>query len=317
MASVILLALAPVFFVLALGYAAGRFKVVENHHVEGFNTLVMSFALPASLFVAIASAPRRELIEQAPLAVLLGLTMLVLFIAWYAIARVVLKVSRPDASLQALTIAFPNLAGVGLPIAGSVLGSGGAVPVAVVLATGSILITPVALLIVEMTAADRDGVSIVSPSASILHSVQRAVSKPVVVAPLIGVLISLGGLPIDAVIKASLALIGQSAAGVALFLTGLVLSAQPLQLNWRILGATCMGDIARPLLAVALARIIPMSPTATATAILLAAVPSGFFGILFGVTYRLDSATMGSMVTASTVFSIVTMVIAIAMLFPS
>ena len=49
MASVILLALAPVFFVLALGYAAGRFGIVENHHVDGFNKLVMSFALPASL----------------------------------------------------------------------------------------------------------------------------------------------------------------------------------------------------------------------------------------------------------------------------
>ena len=51
-------------------------------------------------------------------------------------------------------------------------------------------------------------------------------------------------------------------------------------------------------------------------AILLAAVPSGFFGILFAVNYRLDSATAGSMVTASTVFSIVTMAIAIAVLFP-
>jgi len=45
-------------------------------------------------------------------------------------------------------------------------------------------------------------------------------------------------------------------------------------------------------------------------------VPSGFFGILFAVNYRLDSATVGSMVTASTVSSIVTMAIAIAVLFP-
>ena len=51
-------------------------------------------------------------------------------------------------------------------------------------------------------------------------------------------------------------------------------------------------------------------------AILLAAVPSGFFGILLAVNYRLDSATAGSMVTASTVLSIVTMAIAIAVLFP-
>jgi malonate transporter len=44
-------------------------------------------------------------------------------------------------------------------------------------------------------------------------------------------------------------------------------------------------------------------------------VPSGFFGILFAVNYRLDYATAGSMVIASTGFSIVTMAIAIAVLF--
>ena len=38
MANTILLALAPVFFVMALGYGAGRFGIVENHHVDGFNT---------------------------------------------------------------------------------------------------------------------------------------------------------------------------------------------------------------------------------------------------------------------------------------
>lgn len=51
-------------------------------------------------------------------------------------------------------------------------------------------------------------------------------------------------------------------------------------------------------------------------AILLAAAPSGFFGILFAVNYGRDPAAAGSMVTASTVFSIVTMAVAIALLFP-
>jgi hypothetical protein len=40
-----------------------------------------------------------------------------------------------------------------------------------------------------------------------------------------------------------------------------------------------------------------------------------FFGILFAVNYRLDSATVGSMVIASSSFSIATMAIAIAVLF--
>ncbi len=77
MTDAILLALAPVFFVLLLGYGAGRYRVVENHHVDGLNALVMSFALPAALFVATAQAPRREMLAQAPMFAIFGGMMLV------------------------------------------------------------------------------------------------------------------------------------------------------------------------------------------------------------------------------------------------
>lgn len=313
MSNPIIMALAPVFFVLLLGYAAGKFRVVDNHHVDGFNALVMDFALPASLFAATASASRSQMIEQAPLFLVFGLTMLLLYVAWYWAVRTFSGVSRSDASLQALTIGFPNLAGVGLPIASSVLGPTGTVPVAVALAAGSILISPLTLIIVEMSVARSRGAEI--SAAQVLTAIRRALTKPIVMAPALGILLSLTGLELDALAHACLSLIGSAAAGVALFLTGLILSAQSFQLDWKVVGATAASDIVRPLLAVAVVYFFPISSDAAKTVILLAAVPSGFFGILFAVNYRLDSATAGSMVTSSTVFSIVTMAVVIAVLF--
>ncbi|MGJ4943876.1 AEC family transporter [Bradyrhizobium sp. HKCCYLS1011] len=312
--NVIVMALAPVFFVLLLGYAAGRFKIVDNHHVDGLNALVMDFALPASLFAATASASRSQMIAQTPLFLVLGLTMLLLYAAWYWAVRSFVKVSGPDASLQALTIGFPNLAGVGLPILSSVLGPAGTVPVAVALATGSILISPLTLIMVEMSASKSHGGEL--SGWQILSAVRRAVTKPVVLAPALGIVLSLSDLNPDALAHACLALIGSAAAGVALFLTGLILSAQSFRLDWKVVAATAASDVIRPLLAIAAVFVIPIAPDTAKTAILLAAVPSGFFGILFAVNYRLDSATAGSMVIASTGFSIVTMAIAIAVLFP-
>jgi malonate transporter and related proteins len=52
---------------LLLGYAAGRFRIVDNHHVDGLNALVMDFALPTFLFAATGSASRHEMLEQGPL----------------------------------------------------------------------------------------------------------------------------------------------------------------------------------------------------------------------------------------------------------
>jgi len=315
MTHAILLALAPVFFVLAVGFGAGRLRIVDNLHVDGFNALVMNFALPASLFAATASAPRGELLAQAPLFAIFGGVVLVLHLAWYFAATRLFNEGRANAAIQALTVAFPNLAGVVLPIMSEVLGPGGVVPVAIALATGSIIVGSLTLIIVEMDAAGKGGVER-KPLARIFNAVWHAFTKPVVLAPALGIVFSLGGMPTSPVIDACLHLIGQAAPGVALFLTGLILSSQAFRLDWRIVRATLTADIVRPLLTAAVVLALPMPNDAARIAILLAAGPSGFFGILFAVSYRMDAAAIGSMVAASTVFSIVTMAIAIAVLFP-
>lgn len=312
MTHTILLALAPIFFVMGLGYGAGRLHIIDNRQVDGFNMLVMNFALPAALFAATASAPRREMLEQAPLFGIMTLVMLVMFLSWYGLVRRFLRTSSADASLEALTIAFPNMAGVGLPILQAVLGPSGAVPLTITLAAGAIVISPLSLVLAEL-----GGARTAEPSARRLARVLRvALTKPVVVAPAMGIIFSLAALDLGDVADASLLLIGNSAAGVALFLTGLILSAQSFRLDWKIAGAAGMADIVRPLVTAAVVFALPIPPEVARIAVLLSAVPSGFFGILFAVNYRLDPAAMGSMVIASTGASVATMAVAIAVLFP-
>jgi malonate transporter len=312
--NVIVMALVPVFFVLLLGFLAGKARIVDNGRVEGLNSLVMDFALPASLFAATGSAPRDRITDQVPILLVFGLTMLAIYAVWYLFERSFFEVTRPDAAVQALTVGFPNLAGVGLPILSTVLGPAGVVPVAVALATGSILVSPLTLVIAEISASKARGAD--APGLPVSTAVRRAFAKPVVWAPALGVTFALSGFNLDPLAHACLALIGNAAAGVALFLTGLVLSAQSLRIDRRVVVATAAADILRPLLAVAIVHGLHLGPDVAKTAILLAALPSGFFGILFALNYRLDAATVGSMVIASTGFSIVTLAVAIAALFP-
>jgi malonate transporter and related proteins len=44
-------ALIPVFFVMFLGYFAGARRIIDNQQVASLTVLVMTFALPAALFV--------------------------------------------------------------------------------------------------------------------------------------------------------------------------------------------------------------------------------------------------------------------------
>jgi malonate transporter len=77
-----------------------------------------------------------------------------------------------------------------------------------------------------------------------------------------------------------------------------------------------MADVIRPLLVAAIVHVLPVPSEIAKVSILLAAVPSGFFSILFAENYRVGSAKVGAMVIASTVFSIFTLAIAIGILFP-
>jgi hypothetical protein len=56
----------------------GRMRTIDNRHVGEINALVMDFALLASLFAAISSAARSELMAQALLFAMLGAVMLII-----------------------------------------------------------------------------------------------------------------------------------------------------------------------------------------------------------------------------------------------
>jgi predicted permease len=58
-------ALVPIFVGLLFGYAAGLLKIVDNKDVKSLVSLLMTFALPCSLFVIIARTPRQLLWGQA------------------------------------------------------------------------------------------------------------------------------------------------------------------------------------------------------------------------------------------------------------
>jgi hypothetical protein len=74
----------------------------------------------------------------------------------------------------------------------------------------------------------------------------------------------------------------QGAGGAGLFLTGLILSAEELGLRANAGTQTHLSNMAHPLLAAALGGSSPSLPLTACDAIMLSALPVGFFGVLFG-----------------------------------
>ncbi|GGJ04893.1 AEC family transporter [Neoroseomonas lacus] len=308
MTTILLNALAPIFAVMALGYLAGWMRDIDNRHVGELTALVMDFALPASLFAATAATPRAVLLDQLPLVGVFAGSMLLLYTVSFAMQRTLYGLGAAAASVQALTVAQPNYAAAGLPLSAAVFGPAGTLYVALALATASIVLSPLTLAVLE--AGSARGPRAAGP-AGVIRAISRSLCKPVVLAPLAGIAISLLGIELPDAAERSFALIGQTAGGVALFLTGLILSAQRTALGTNVWSGALLKNVAHPVLAMVLLAALPLDAEARRAAILLCALPSGFFGALFSLRYGVDSGLAGSTLIVSSLASAITLPIAL------
>jgi malonate transporter and related proteins len=304
MLATLLDSLIPVFFGMALGYVGGWTPNVDNKHVAELKALVMDFAVPASMFVTVVQAPRRTLLDQLPLAANLSISMLILYFVTYAMARRGFAANPGEASIQALTTSLPNYASAGLPLISALLGADHLVAAAVAIACGSIVVSPITLVILERNSRRQDrrgfGASLVS-----------TLKNPIVLAPLVAVAFVLTGIGLADFLTRSFSLMGQVAGGAGLFLTGLILSAQKLGLGANAGVQTLLSNVAHPLLAAALAWLFGMSALTAREAIVLSALTVGFFGVLFGLRSKMSSEVAGTTLIASTLLSAATLAAAV------
>jgi malonate transporter len=302
-------ALVPIFAGLLLGYIAGLRRIMDNQNVHNLIIFVMSFAVPCSLFLAIARTPRAALREQAGTVLVLTIAYSVLYGLSFFWARFGEKLRASDSGVLALTISFPNIAAVGLPLLADVFGVKSLVTVATSIALGSVTISVVTLAFLE---ADGNG----SPDSFPLDafsirqvgpSLARAVKKPIVWAPLLGFVFSCAALHLASYLDRFLTVLASAAAGSALVLTGLVVSAQKFVLGAKTLIPVLLKNALQPALALGLAILLHLSIEQTRYVTLICAIPCGFFGLVFGKAFGSSPQLASSGLIASYIASVATL----------
>ncbi|MDC6109409.1 AEC family transporter [Serratia rubidaea] len=309
MTYIIIHALAPIFVIMLLGFYAGKTKMVDNQNVSLLNIFVMDFALPAALFSATVQTPWLGIVQQSPLIVVLVLAMWLTYAAIYFASTRLFHKSPQDAAVLTLTVALPNYAALGLPILGSVLGEspGTSLSVAVSIACGSVLMTPFCLLILEREKARAAG-GVQQAGACMLPLLMwRSVIKPIVWGPLLGVVLSAVGVRMPEMVLAAIKPLGLAATAAALFLTGVILSARRLQINASVLLASVTKLLIQPFIAWGIVLALGLHGSVAITAILMIALSAGFFGIVFGNRFGVQSPDAEATLLISSVLCILTL----------
>lgn len=248
--------------------------------------------------------------QQLSLFVVLVLSMLLLFGFSYGLERLLWRQNPPLAAVQACTVALPNYAAVGIPLLATVISPTESLAVAVAIIAGSVIISPLTLFFLQSKPATGAG----AERWAVLATLLNILRNPVVLAPLAGTLLAILQWPLPDYLRAAFSLMGVAVGGIALFVTGLLVSAQPFRLDRHILLGALLKNVLHPALVYGLALLLALPREVTQAVVLLAAIPSGFFGILFGVNQRLPYTLSGATLLCSTVLGIPTLVLTIALL---
>ena len=309
MARELAMALLPVFVTLAVGYLAGRLRVVDNTNVDSLNRLVTTYTVPAALFASISATRADQIIAHLDYMAVFTLCMVVLYGATWWWERRIVGRGQDIAAVQALTVAFPNMAAVALPLAASVIGPQGAIAVAMGIAVGTLTITPFTLAVLEASNGDAR----LTPrtfGTALLTSMR----KPILWSPVLAFALVLSGVRTPDLVEASLAPLSTAAIGASLFITGLIVSADRAYVDSEVALGVAAKNAVMPLLAWGLCVLLGLDLLSTVEAVLLSAVPSGFFGLVFAEGYGKRPPVSDSTVMVSTVLSIVTLALVIALL---
>src|SRR5467141_334133 len=145
-------ALLPVFFVLALGYFAGKRNTFDADQAAGLSKLALGFALPAALFVSMTDIQRDLLLQQGSLVLALMIAHIGLFLIALFVLNRVQSLKGTAAIICALMLSTSATPVFGIAVLQPLLGDTSTGTVGLV-ALAINFVMPLAIIFLEMDSA--------------------------------------------------------------------------------------------------------------------------------------------------------------------
>jgi predicted permease len=306
-------ALLPVFFVLALGYVAGKRNAFDADQSVGLSKLALGFALPCSLFVSMTDIRKDLLLQQGPLVLALILAHVGLFIvAWLLLGRFKSLRGTPSVicALMLSTSATPVF---GIAVLQPLLGDTSTGTVGLVaLAINLVMPTAIILLEVESSGGSTGSSAPGSRRAQVIIGLQAGLKSPLLWGPVLGILVVLIGLHIPKDIASCFEMIGSATSGVAVFTVGLTLAAHSFHLSKAVILGTLGRITVQTAVLFALIHLLHIQSPFAREALVCCSFPLATAVVLFASKYKAMEAETASTLLLSTLSLVVTVPITIA-----
>jgi hypothetical protein len=299
--TVVLGIVAPVFLIIALGYAAAKRNRVDPAGFKGLNAFAFSLAAPALLFLGGTTGAVGG--GRAALAFFLGTAAVY---AGTLLAARRLGGGRPlgPAGMLALDATFGNTVMMGIPLVTAAFGAEALAVLLAILALHSMVLLGTATVVAEI------GLHARAPWRRVLRATAAGVGRnPIVMAVAAALLWRLLGVPAPpGFVRRALELLGAAGPPVALFCLGGSLAALDPRAAWRdTLAAGSLKLFALPAAVWAACSALDVPRFETAVTVLVAALPTGANAFLLAQRYQIESDRSGATVLVTTAASVVTL----------
>lgn len=307
-------ALLPVFFVLALGYVAGKHQTFDAIQAAGFSKLALGFALPAALFVSMTDIRRDLLLQQGRLVLALLLAHVGLFLIALFVLRRIESLKGAGAIICALMLSSSATPVFGIAVLQPLLGDTSAGTVGLV-ALAINLVMPMAIIFLEVNGAKTIAATpgATPQSSPVIAGLKAGLKSPLLWAPVLGILVVLIGFHIPVAVASSFEMIGSATSGVAVFTVGLTLAAHRFYLSKTVLLGTLGRVTVQTAVLFALFHLLHVSGPFAREALVCTSFPMATAVVLFAAKYKALEAETASILLLSTIALLVTVPITLAL----
>ncbi|MFC9619782.1 AEC family transporter [Streptomyces sp. NPDC056930] len=318
----LLSAFAPIWTLTAIGYAVGRSGLLGEQAEAVLGRFVFHVAMPAALFTMVSGARPAAFANSSMVAFAAG-TALVCGLGFVAVGRLFGR-GTAERAIGSMASGYVNSANLGIPVAVQVLGD--ASFVAQIILFQVLLVSPVILTLLDTGTGTGSGKGVV-----IRRMLTMPVRNPIIMASLLGLVVSALGLRLPHALAHSCDLLGAAAVPTALITLGLSLNSRPATdgptehaeparspvrtKRAEVVVTVALKTLVQPLIAFVVGGPLLHLPDHQLMAVVLcSALPTAQNAFIYAQQYGLDTRVARNSVVASTVVSMATLSFATWML---
>lgn len=300
-----MLIVAPVFALIAAGYASVLFRFVSEGAHKGISEFAFSIAIPALLFRTIVVSEFPDVSPYKMWGAYYGALALI-WIAALLISACLRerREDREDGVVFAIGSVYGNIVMLGIPLVLSALGNEAAGPMSLILSVNTPLLWLCGILQMELVSRKRTG----SPLAVIRPVLADLARNPLMLAIGFGVVWRFTGLGLNPVVDKTIGLLAQAGSPAALIALGITLFR--FEVKGEMLSVVAMSALkllAMPAVAFVLAKLLNLPPIVTGVVVLFAAMPTGANAYIFAVQYQRLVNPVSGAVAVGTLLAAVTL----------